>query len=360
MKRARIELAGMFAALLLLPATLYAQDDTMSFGEDEAAAGQQQGDKAGAAPGDSMTFGEGEAKEGEAASGQPAAPPPAEGEGEGEGQAGAAGAGAGAGAGAEVSESDILGALGEGGAAEGGAAAAPGQQGAEKEAAGQHPIWAVQQVYALRARRFDFQPTFGFSLNDPYVQHQSINLALSYYITEVLAAGISFNWYGGLGKETDLNFSASRATHQIIPINEYNLGAQINFTYVPIYGKFAMFKQWILHWDVWVIGGGGFIFTRPIPVIDPDYRTFDYKIKFCFNVGIGGRLFLTRFLAIALELRDYIFPEELENRTTYTDPDDRKDKKKWVDSDYKLTNNVMLQLGVTLFLPFTFEYKLPK
>jgi outer membrane beta-barrel protein len=215
-------------------------------------------------------------------------------------------------------------------------------------------------VYALRARRFDFQPTFGVSLNDPYEQHQSINLALSYYITEVLGAGISFNWYRGLQKTTDLNFSVSRATHQTIPINEYEWGGQINFTYVPIYGKFSMFRDWILHWDVWVIGGGGFIFTRPIPVIDPEYRSFDFKIKFCFNIGMGGRLYLTRFLAISLELRDYIFPEELENRTTYSDPEARKIKKDWVDDNFKLTNNVMLQVGVTLFLPFTFEYKLPK
>jgi hypothetical protein len=71
-------------------------------------------------------------------------------------------------------------------------------------------------------------------------------------------------------------------------------------------------------------------------------------------------LYLSRFLAISLELRDYIFPEELENRRAYTTPEDREDKKNWVDEDYKLTNNVMLQVGVTLFLPFTFEYKLPK
>jgi outer membrane beta-barrel protein len=357
MKRARIELAGMFSALLLLPTTLYAQNDSMSFGEDEVSAGQQQqGGETGAASGDSMSFGEGETKDGKPAAGQVPAKPAAEGEGQPAAEEGQA---APAAAGGEVSESDILGALGEGTPAEG-TATTTGQPGAEKEEVGKHPIWAVQQVYVLRARRFDFQPTFGFSLNDPYEQHQSINLALSYYITEVLAAGISFNWYGGLDKDTDLNFSASRATHQVIPINEYLWGGQINFTYVPIYGKFAMFKQWILHWDVWLIGGGGFIFTRPIAVIDPDYRTFDYKIKFCFNIGLGGRLFLTRFLAISLELRDYIFPEELESRKSYTNPTDRADKKKWVDADYKLTNNVMLQLGVTLFLPFTFEYKLPK
>jgi outer membrane beta-barrel protein len=176
----------------------------------------------------------------------------------------------------------------------------------------------------------------------------------------VLAAGISFNWYRWLDAETDLNYSVSRATHQTVPINEYMLGAQLNFTYVPIYGKFAMFKEWILHWDVWVLGGGGFIFTRPIPVIDPEYREFDYEMKFCFNVGLGGRLFLTRFLALYVELRDYIYPEELESLQTFSDPDERANKDNWLDDDFKLTNNVMLHIGVSLFVPMVFEYKLPK
>jgi outer membrane beta-barrel protein len=125
-----------------------------------------------------------------------------------------------------------------------------------------------------------------------------------------------------------------------------------------MYGKFALFKKWILHWDVWLIGGGGFIFTRPIPQIDPDYRDFDYNMKFCFNVGIGGRLFLNKWLAVYVELRDYIFPEELESRTV--DLDDRSNRDAWIDDDLKLTNNVMLNFGVSIFIPFTFDYKLPK
>ncbi len=223
-----------------------------------------------------------------------------------------------------------------------------------------HPIWAIQQVYALRKKRVDLQPSFGVSLNDPFVQHQSFNLSAAFYITEVLSIGLSFNWYRFLDKETDVNYSISRATHQTVPINEYFWGGQLNMTYVPMYGKFALLQNWIIHWDVWLIGGGGFIFTRPIPVIDPDYRTFDYEIKFCFNVGIGGRLYLTRFLAIFLELRDYLFPEKLESLRTYSDPALRQNKDYWLDEDVKLTNNVMLQVGVSLFLPFTFDFKLPK
>jgi outer membrane beta-barrel protein len=311
MKKARVELAVLLAGLIALPSAAVAQDDdTMSFSEDEVE----------------------EAPTEEA---------PAEG-----GESGDALFGGG------IEDSDVAAALGEGEGQELEATAG--------EAGDSHPIWAVQQVYALRAGRVDVQPSFGFSMNDPYVQHQAVSLGGAYYITEVLAAGISFNWYRWLDATTDLNYSVSRATHQTVPINEYMLGAQLNFTYVPIYGKFAMFKEWILHWDVWVIGGGGFIFTRPIPVIDPEYREFDYEMKFCFNVGLGGRLFLTRFLALYVELRDYIYPEELESLQTFSDPEDRSNKDNWLDDDFKLTNNVMLHIGVSLFVPLVFEYKLPK
>ncbi|MFO8070663.1 MAG: outer membrane beta-barrel domain-containing protein [Polyangia bacterium] len=347
MKRARIELAVMLACLFLVPSAAFAQDDMMSFteeetGEDEAAP------PAGEEGGADMTFGEEEASEEEE-----------EGLFEEEGEEGAGEAGGGG-----VTDADIMSALGDEGAgaeAEGAAAPAEGEGPEEgDEEWDRHPIWAVQQVYALRSGRVDVQPSLGISMNDPFVQHLSINLGASYYITEVLSAGLSFNFYRWLDATTDLNYSVSRATHQTVPINEYFWGGQLNFSYVPIYGKFAMFKEWIVHWDVWVIGGGGFIFTRPIPVIDPEYREFDYSAKFSFNVGLGGRLYLTRFLAIYLELRDYIFPEELESLETYFDEEERADKKNWLDEDYKLTNNVMLHVGVSLFVPFTFEYELPK
>jgi len=342
MKRIILDRMSLMTILLLFPFAATAQEDaSMSFSEEEVG----EADDSGSSTGGTMTFGADEAADaessGDAAGGEDAA-----------------------GEGGDVSESDVLSALGEGDEstliaetkAEGGASDIV----KTSENVGEHPIWAVQRVYVLRARRVDLQPNFGFSFNDPYVQHQAFNLGLSYYITEVLAAGVSFNMYKGLDKQTALNFSARRATHQIVPINEYFWGGQLNFTYVPIFGKFAMFKQWILHWDMWVIGGGGFIFTRPIPTIDTEYRNFDYSIKFCFNVGIGWRLFLSRFLAVTLELRDYIFPEELESRETSFVTSERENEDLWLDDEHSLTNNVMLNVGLSIFIPFTFDYKLKK
>ncbi len=329
MNRAIFKRMVMSATLVLLPSQIFAQeeDNTMSFSEDEVEAEPPE-----------------EAVEEEAASEEATEE-----------------------TGEDVSEADILSALSDEGdvSVDKEAAAAAGIDVEEKEKSieARHPIWAVQQIYALRRGRLDVQPSFGISMNDPYMQHQSVNLGAAYYITEVLAAGVSFNFYRWLEAESELNFEVSRASHQIVPINQYFWGGQLNFTYVPMYGKFALFgshTQWIFHWDVWILGGGGFIFTRPQPVIDPDFREFDFKMKFCFNLGIGGRLYLTRFAAIYLELRDYIFPEELESLETFARAEDRRDPDKWLQEEHKLTNNVMFHVGLSLFIPFTFEYELPK
>ncbi len=267
------------------------------------------------------------------------------------------------GEGEAVSEAEILGVLGDDSSivdTKGGLDASAEKEEAQLSTANvkEHPIWAVQRIYVLKSRRVELTPTFGISTNDPYRQHLAFNGALNYYITEVLAAGISINVYKSMSVPTALNFSMRRATHQVAPMNEYMLGGQLNFSYVPIFGKFKVFRNFILHWDVWVSGGGGFVFSRPVPVIDPDYRDFKFTIKYCFNVGIGWRLFFSRFLALTWELRDYIYPEELESLAI--DANNRADSSTWLQDDTALTNNVMFSVGISLLIPFTVEYKLKK
>ncbi|HEX6242709.1 MAG TPA: outer membrane beta-barrel domain-containing protein, partial [Polyangiales bacterium] len=106
-------------------------------------------------------------------------------------------------------------------------------------------IYAVQQVYAIRKNRLEIMPSFGFTLNDPYVSHYNIGAGLNFWITNVLAIGLNMNWYQGLDSESDLNFHVRRSARLAIRPTEYQFGASLNFTYVPFYGKFAMFNRYI-------------------------------------------------------------------------------------------------------------------
>ncbi|WP_394827179.1 outer membrane beta-barrel domain-containing protein [Pendulispora albinea] len=219
-------------------------------------------------------------------------------------------------------------------------------------------IYAVQQIYALRARRFEINPFWGFTLNDQFVNHPGPGLAINYYLSNVLAIGLNGNFYHGLNGDSDFNFENRRATHVAAPLNEYQFSAALNFTYVPMYGKFAAFGDFIFHYDAYVVGGVGAISTRPIPVIDPDNRKFDYEMKVAFNAGLGLRIFLNRWFAVNAEVRDYIFSEKLES-LTIAQGAGKTDKGTWY-GENQLTNNVQAQIGVSVFIPFSWDYRLPK
>lgn len=246
------------------------------------------------------------------------------------------------------------------------------------------PIFAVQRIYAIKRNRFELIPRFGFSINDPYVQHYAFNIGFNWYITEVLAVGGEFVWYY-FNDETDTNFHLARSYRLIEPINEYRFGAYVNFSYIPAYGKFALMNYWILYWDIFLTGGVGFTETRPIAAIDPEYRSFkDFNYSITVPIGIGGRLFLSRFIAVFVEIRGYLTPQKIENNSigkytctslekcreeAATSGEGPSGEERWADSRanpdtwYGKTDwtfNIMFHAGLSIYLPPTFTYQLPK
>jgi outer membrane beta-barrel protein len=220
-------------------------------------------------------------------------------------------------------------------------------------------IFAVQQLYTLRVRRFELTPYWGFTFNDQFVSHPGPGLAINYYLWNSLAIGINGNYYGLLNMDQKFNGNVRRAARVGVPLTEYNWSAALNITYVPIIGKFNGFGDFIFQYDAYVVAGAGLISTRPIPVFDPIYRNFEYKEKFAGNAGIGLRVFFYRWLAAVMELRDYVYQEELENTGALGSSSTRQQKNTWY-GEKKLTNAVQAQLGLSFFLPTSFEYRLPK
>jgi outer membrane beta-barrel protein len=252
---------------------------------------------------------------------------------------------------------DVIGDLATDSGASVGASTGEGAGEAQDEA--REEIFAVQQVYALRINRVELMPSASFTLNDPFVSHTGVGLGLNYWWTNVLALGLNFVWYDGLEAESDLNFYVRRSTRLAVPVNSYQLGAHLNFTYVPIYGKFSMFNELIFQYDAYIVGGVGMMRTRPIPVIDPEVRRFDFDVRVAFNVGLGLRVFVTRWLAVFGEIRNYMYLEQLESLEVALG-NSRTDPETWVQSSPAFVNNVTAHLGLTIFLPFDVEYHRPR
>ncbi len=229
----------------------------------------------------------------------------------------------------------------------------------DKEAARQikEPLFAVQQIFVMRGGRAELQPFYGFTFNDQFVSHSAPGLGLNFWITNVLAVGVNGSYFEPFNVDSEFNFQTRRAARVNVPLTEYQWGAALNFTYAPIIGKFAGFGDFIFQYDAYVVGGVGAVSTRPIPVVDPDNRIFDFKPKLAFNAGLGIHIFFNRWFAVTAEIRDYFFNDQLER--TETVPGQEDVESTWL-GDKKPTNNVQAQVGFSVFLPFSFEYRLPK
>lgn len=242
--------------------------------------------------------------------------------------------------------------------------------------AARHPLhedlYAVQRIFAMRNRRLELNLSANFALNDPFVQHTGFGLTANYWITNVLGVGLTGVFFQGLNVPSDVNLQVGRSTGLVVPINEYQAAAAVNFSYVPLYGKFTVFNRFIFHWDMFLTAGVGIMRTRPIPAVDPEVRTFDWNTRIMFDASLGFRVFVSRAVAITAELRNFIYPELLENtqtnlpetgiengRVTTTCARCRRNPNNWT-SESVLTDNVMLSVGLTVFLPFNVTYRLPK
>ncbi len=243
--------------------------------------------------------------------------------------------------------------------------------GAEAKKTIRAEVYAVQQQYVMKAQRFEIQPYFSFTLNDQFVSHDGPGIALNYYLTQVLAIGIDGNWYDGLNSDSDFNFQNRRAAHIAVPLNDYQARGNLNFTYVPMYGKFAGFGDFIFNYDAYLVGGLGLIRTKPIPVIDTDNRNFqDWNNLINFDVGIGLRIFFNRWLAAVVEVRDIMYFEKIESTTIATGApvqagqtgfgNSPLNPATWYDQNTHFTSDIQMQIGLSLLLPTSFDYALPK
>lgn len=197
-------------------------------------------------------------------------------------------------------------------------------------------IHVVQPKPVLQKGRFDLSPRMGMTINDAVHRNIMVGATANYHFTERVYAGAVLQWFnfgGVLGGPTqnfrDLN-AETRATVDAAYLN-WSAGAEVGF--VPLYGKFALLNRGIIFYDVSVTAGA--LFAESSSVSTPAAS----QAGPAGTVSLQGRFFLNRWMAVNLELRDVLFMGTLRG----------------IDSAV-LTHSVTLGLGMSFYLPTTFEY----
>ena len=212
-------------------------------------------------------------------------------------------------------------------------------------------IVVVMRKPSLKTKRVDVMPFLGTTMNDNMIRHYAAGGSIDYFLTDVLAVGVEGQYFAKQFREPfDL---VGRQARRLPTINRYNFAGALNFHYVPVYGKFAILDKKLVHWEAYFTAGVGMTQTEVVPR-DPRFPGFT-NLNITPNVGASMRFFLTKWATVNLGIRDYIMVDKFE-------PTDRSPTMNATASQAKdnaeglLINNVMFQLGVSFWIPPTFEY----
>ncbi len=229
-------------------------------------------------------------------------------------------------------------------------------------------ITVVQRQRMLKKKRFELQPQFGITVNDPYVRHYTLGLQADYWLNNRMALGLVGT--GLIGAKTPRYDNIRRQEGLLLTANEVLWQANVNFTYNFIYGKIAIFNRALLHWEAGASLGGGVMQTRVIPRYESLHDPFN-NFTGGGVLGFHSRTYLPRvnWFAFDVGVRYWLFADRLEPGTrgpdttpgtgtddpTLDDPTEAKNA-----TTPQLAHNVTFFLGVSFFFPTSFEYTTPR
>jgi outer membrane beta-barrel protein len=204
----------------------------------------------------------------------------------------------------------------------------------------------------LKVGRVELMPMVGTTMNDNIIRHYAVGAQLNYYLTDVLSLGLEGQYYQDSFREPfDL---IARQARRLPTVNKYNYSAALNFGYVPIYGKFAILDKHIVTWEAALSAGLGVTQSEVIPR-DTKFPGFTNDFNITFSPGASMRFFIFKWLTVNFSVKDYIFIDKFEPTDRAAGMNDTADEAK-DNADSTLINNVMFQIGLSFWLPTSFEY----
>jgi len=259
------------------------------------------------------------------------------------------------------------------GGGEGGGEAAEPIDPAEQQKIDQQMITVVQRQAFLNVfkndegktvRRFEIQPFFGLSINDPFVRHYSVGAELDYWLTNRMAIGLTGQAF--FGNKTPAYDRIRFQNGLLLTANRNVWEASAAFLYEPIYGKVALFNRFMLHWEAYTQIGFGVLQTQVIPRFEAIHDPFN-NFNPQGNFAIGSRFYVKNvdFFSFNFSVRTFVYRDTFEpanrgptsgagagvNNPAFDNPDTAKEN-----GEKRFAFNSLLYLGVSFYLPPKFQY----
>ncbi len=189
-------------------------------------------------------------------------------------------------------------------------------------------VRVVQQRAVLKSGRFELLVGAGLVANDQMYDHWLATTTGRVHVSEWISIGATYAKY--FSDPSDLQSTVMNDFEVFPELSAMRWYAGGDVTFVAMDGKFVFFDDSIVYWDLYASIGGGVTVTS---------RSDDPKPT--GMIGAGMRIFLTDWLTLTFELRDHMFIEKF-------------------NAGNEFVNNVVGQAGLTLFIPFGFDYEYAK
>ncbi len=189
-------------------------------------------------------------------------------------------------------------------------------------------VRVVQQRPVLKSGRFELLLGAGLVANDQMYDHWYATANGRVHVSEWISIGATYTKF--FSSEAELQTTVMEDFEVFPELSAYRWYAGGDVTFVAMDGKFIFFDDSIVYWDLYASIGGGVTVTS---------RSDDPKPT--GMIGVGMRIFLTDWLTLSFELKDHMFIEKF-------------------NAGNEFVNNVTGTAGLTIFIPFGFDYEYAK
>lgn len=188
-------------------------------------------------------------------------------------------------------------------------------------------INVIQKKIIQNKNKVELFPSFGMSMNDPFLQTFTFAGAVGFHFQE----NFYIEAFGGISQTIDKASAKdlARESNMAPELAFYEYFGDLNFVWIPISGKFSLLDYTILYFELYLTSGMGYMKTNITDAISVNY-------------GIGQKYYLSNWLAFRFELKDHVYNEYYTNIIA---KDDKREKSK------VLSHFVNVYFGISLFFP---------
>jgi outer membrane beta-barrel protein len=202
------------------------------------------------------------------------------------------------------------------------------------------------QLYQ-KSGRFELTLTGNMSLNDAFFTKYFGGVKAGYHFTEFLSLSAQAQAGTTVATNSTVLCPANAGCRDATAYQLFQVPGDLKAVYglevgwSPVYGKLNAFSEKVAHFDVSLLLGADMIAYREVissaRAAELEQSGSEPPIVNAFggHAGLGVRAFLSTWLALRLEVKDYVYAIEVPNGGT----------------GRKVVNQIFTELGVSVFLP---------